>query len=156
MGAALMRVDGVGEGVDGLGVGVVPLHRDFESHALRVGAEVDDRVVRGGLRRVEVLDEVLEPTLVVVDLLLRHLVALVAQGDGQAGVEERHLLQPARQRLERVRRRLEDRGIGPEGRGRAGGRGGRPLPELAIGLTAVDIGAVPDKPVALDLHLEPG
>ena len=34
VGAALVGVDGVGEGVDRLGVGGVPLHRDLEAHVL--------------------------------------------------------------------------------------------------------------------------
>jgi hypothetical protein len=59
-----------------------------------------------------------------VEALLEQLAAvevepLVAQRDGQALVEERHLLQPAVQRLAGVGRRLaEDVRVGPEGEGR--------------------------------------
>ena len=120
MRAALVRVDGVGERVDRLGVGVVPLHGDLERHARRVCREVNDRVVCRRLGRVEVLDEVFEAALVEEDDLGRHLVAFVPQGDRETGVEERHLLQSARQRLERVVGGLEDFGIRPERHGRAG------------------------------------
>ena len=45
---------------------------------------------------------------------------LVEQGDGQALVEERRLLEPGPDRLEVEDRGLEDRGAGPEGDRRAG------------------------------------
>src|SRR5688572_28954974 len=148
VGAALVRVDRVGERVDRLRVRVGPLHRDVEAHrhvvlAHAVGGEADDGLVDRGLLGVDVLDVVLEPAVVPVDDLggLEGLLlgpglgrglgegdlpghaglglaltrALVAQDDGQALVEERHLLQPAADRVERVVRRLEDVVVGPEG-----------------------------------------
>ena len=50
VGAALVGVDGVGEGVHRLGEGGVPLHRDLEAHVVldavgRLGLEGDDRRV---------------------------------------------------------------------------------------------------------------
>ena len=41
VGAALVRVDGVGERVDAAGVGRVPLHRDLHAHALVRGVRLD-------------------------------------------------------------------------------------------------------------------
>lgn len=134
VGAALVRVDRVREGVDALGVLRVPLHRDLDrEHALLVlGLDVDDgRVDQLALARVEVLHEVDDAALVEVrdrargglgrvrvgvvrtDGGLRRL-ALVRQRDRQALVEERHLLEAPRQRLEGVLGRLEDVPVGPE------------------------------------------
>ena len=66
--AALGGVDRVGERVDRLGVGVVPLHRDLGAHPLVVGLalDVDDGRVRDALAGVDVLDEVGDAALVVV------------------------------------------------------------------------------------------
>ena len=65
--AAFGRVDGVGEGVDGGGVGGGPLHGDFDTHGAFVvfGFEVDDLVVDrvGLLRGVEVFDVVAQAVL---------------------------------------------------------------------------------------------
>ena len=108
-----MRVDGVGEGVDRLGVRLVPLHRDLGRHLqVRVlGLEVDHRLVDRRLGGVEVLDEVGDAAGVVVgDLAVLVLAAaLVAGLDGQPLVQEGHLLQPAGDGLEGELDRLEDR-----------------------------------------------
>ena len=125
VGAALVGVDRVGEGVDALGVGRVPLHRDLDRHACSrvLGLEADDRLVDRVLGGVEVLDEVHEAAGVVEGALLdlgatgrrrRRLVddrstRSSRSDDGQALVEERHLLQPAADRLEVVVGGLEDR-----------------------------------------------
>ena len=66
VGAALVGVDGVREGVHGLGVADGPLHRDLEAHAAvgQLGLEVDDAGVRLVLALVEVLDVVDEALVV--------------------------------------------------------------------------------------------
>ena len=141
VGAALGGVDRVAERVDGLGVARVPLHRDLDLVAGALRLEPHRLAVDRVLGVVDVGDEVLEAARVVeralrdlrdVALGVRGLVearavgvgalglALVAQVDGQALVEEGHLLQAARDRLEVVGRRLEDRRVGPEGDRRTG------------------------------------
>ena len=72
--AALVGVDGVGEGVHGLGVGGVPLHGHLEAHVLagplgRVGLERDDRRVGRRLAAVEVGDVVDQAEVVLEDAL---------------------------------------------------------------------------------------
>ena len=130
VGAALDRVDRVGERVDRLVEAAVPLQRDLgRDLALGVlGLERDDGRVRGALARVEVLDEVGDAALVVPDvgaLLGRRSAspsigddlvvdALVGHRDGQAAVEERHLLEAAREGRVVVLGGLEDLGVGPE------------------------------------------
>jgi hypothetical protein len=57
MRAAVDRVDVVGEGEDGLGVGVVVLQRDLHHHAVALGLHVDGLLVQHLLALVEVLDE---------------------------------------------------------------------------------------------------
>src|SRR6478752_5666271 len=74
VGAALVGVDRVGEGVDRLGVRRVPLHRDLEAHVALdglggLGVERDDRRVRDRLASVEVLDVVDQAPVVLEDLL---------------------------------------------------------------------------------------
>ena len=64
VGAALARVDVVGERVDRLLVGGVPLHRDLGRALLGLAGEEDDLAVDGVLVLVEVGDEVLDPALV--------------------------------------------------------------------------------------------
>ena len=74
MGAALMGVDVVGEGVHRLLIGGVPLHRQLQAHLIvravwRGGVKVDDRRIGLVLTPIEVLDIIdqapikLEPTL---------------------------------------------------------------------------------------------
>ncbi|MGX1476000.1 UNVERIFIED_CONTAM: hypothetical protein RKD50_004808 [Streptomyces canus] len=136
--AALVRVDDVREGVDALGVAAVPLHRDLEGQelVLVLGLQVDHGGVHHvSLAGVEVLHEVDDAALVVVlddlDFVLlvgarlvrpggglRRL-ALVGEFDPQTLVEERHLLEPAGERLEGVLGGLEDVAVGPEGDRRA-------------------------------------
>ena len=133
--AAFGRVDGVGKGVDGGGVGGGPLHGDFHAHGafVVVGFEVDDLVVDrvGLLGGVEVLDVVAQAVLVAVGdgavalgLLVRDLLTacdlvafvsgeltLVGQGDAQALVEEGHLLEALAQGLEVEFDGFEDLGV---------------------------------------------
>ena len=142
VGAALVGVDRVGEGVHRLGERGVPLHRDLEAHvrpgvARALGLEGDDRRVGLVLAAVEVLDVVDQASLVLEDPLqtdgrlldrvrrrlvdrgvdgavldsVGHLVgvlALVADDDLEALVQEGHLPNAAGDRLEVVGRRLED------------------------------------------------
>ena len=58
MGAALVGVDGVGEGVHRLRISAVPLHRDFDLVAGALAVEVDDALLDRALGAVDVLDEV--------------------------------------------------------------------------------------------------
>ena len=133
--AAFGRVDGVGEGVDGRGVGGGPLHGDFHAHGAFVvfGFEVDDLVVDrvGLLGGVEVFDVVAQAVFVAVGdgavalgLLVRGLLAacdfvafvggglaLVGQGDAQALVEEGHLLEALAQGFEVEFDGFEDFGV---------------------------------------------
>ena len=162
-----MRVDRVGEGVDALGVGRVPLHRDLDRQPVARGPRRRSRSTVlwiGVLGRVQVPDEVGDAARVVVGDLLRSLArpcggggrvvlvddllgALVAQHDRQALVEERHLLQPAADRLEGVGRGLEDRVVGPERDGRAGLAGRGALLQRR-GRLLVDVGLAPVEAVA--------
>ena len=57
MRAAVDGVDVVGEGEDGLGVGVVVLQRDLHGDAVALGFHVDGLVVQNLLALVQVLDE---------------------------------------------------------------------------------------------------
>ena len=99
VGAALGRVDGVGEGVDRLGVGAVPLHGDLDGDALAVSSsKAMTEAWTGLLLGVEVRTKSRQPALVVVGddlgLAVDVLGPLVAHGDRQALVEEGHLLEP--------------------------------------------------------------
>jgi hypothetical protein len=169
--AALVGVDGVGEGVDRLVEAGVPLHRHLERQlAVGVlGLERDHRLVRGALGGVEVVDEVDEPAVVLVaDLADGHLAArsrglvggrhpvraLVAQGQAQPAVEEGHLAEARAQRLEGVVHRLEDVLARPVGDRRAGLVGRLAADQLGRGHADLE-GLPPDVPLALDLDLEP-
>lgn len=184
VGAALVGVDGVGEGVHGFRVAAVPLHRDLDLVAGTFAVEVDDALLDRALGAVDVLDEVDQTAGVVEgavlnlmwrsrfrrlflgrlgcvggiadDLVDDLLVAhpLVGEVDGQPLVEERHFLQPARHRLEVVLGGLEDVGVGPEP-----DRGARPLGGLTL-FERSGYGVVvelrPFVAIAGDVHLEPG
>src|SRR5262249_8777092 len=104
MRAALVRVDVVGEGVDGLLVRGVPLHRDLDVAAVLVLAlEIDDPLVDAVLRRVHVRDEVPDAALVV-ELDGLPAGPLVGEDDAQPARQERRLAQPL---LEPVGRELD-------------------------------------------------
>ena len=155
-----MGVDRVGERVDALPVGLVPLHGDLERHALTLGPELDHRLVDRGLGLVEVAHEVGDAALVAEgDLALLGVGAvdraLVAQRDGQAPVEEGHLLQPAVDRLEVEHGRLEDLRVRPERHRRAGLAGRLALGHLR-GRLGIRVRLAPDEPVLVDHDLDPG
>ena len=92
MRATLDRVDVVGEGVDALGVAVVPLHGDLDIHAVSRALQVDHVGVDRRLGAVQVRDEGDDATLV--QELVRLPVALVADGDADATIQEGQLAQP--------------------------------------------------------------
>ena len=111
MRAAVVVVDVVGEGEDGLVVAVVVLHRDFDDELLlRIFlGKADDRVTRG-LAFVEKLD-VLDQALVVFELL-RALDALILEDDLDAGVQKRQFAKAIGERFVdeiRCRERAWDR-----------------------------------------------
>ena len=64
--AALVGVDGVGEGVHRFGVARVPLHRDLDLVAGTLAVEVDDALLDRRLGAVDVLD-VVDETIGVVE-----------------------------------------------------------------------------------------
>ena len=168
MRAALGRVDRVGEGVDRLGESGVPLHGDLRLQALLVvlGGELDDGRVARALGGIEVAHEVGNATLVEVGdlgdalgVLASELLdqagtaALVDERDGEAAIEEGHLLESARQRGRVVPGGLEDVGVGPEGDRRAVLVGGSALLQRSSGY-AVLVRLRPDEAIALDLDLQ--
>src|SRR2546422_8985072 len=89
---SLDGVDVVGEGEDGLLVGVVPLHRHFDCALLTLTLEVDDVPVDRVLLAVDVCDEILDAALVV-ELDGLALGALVHELDVESPGEERGLPQ---------------------------------------------------------------
>src|SRR5215210_5315082 len=155
---ALVRVDVVGEGEDGVLEAVVPLHCDLDlPHALVLALEVEDGLVDRVLGLVYVCHEVPDAALVLVgDLPV--LLALVYEPDLQPLVEERRLPETAAQRVERELLRLrEDLGVGLEVDGRA-----RPLAPLELaGLAEISLREAalvalgPHVSLAPDLDLEP-
>ena len=142
VGAALMGVDGVGEGRDRVVVARVPLHRDLDVRGVALALEIDDRGVDRLLAGVEVRDEVADAALVVVGVGDGRVLALVGERDGQAGAEERHLPHALRQDLVAEIEFLEDLGVRPEGDGRAAALGLlQPLDRA--GGHAADVGLAP-------------
>ena len=121
VGAALVRVDVVGEREQVLLVGVVPLHRDLDvadlaPQFLQVDDLLVDRVL--GALRVDVLDEV-DDAAVVLEAGLEALAALVDERDPQALGEERHLAEALLEHHAVVVDRLEDLEVRQEGDARA-------------------------------------
>jgi hypothetical protein len=159
---ALARVDAVREAEDGLRVGVVVLERDLDldvdpdltvARRLMIEAltlEVDRRVERVA-GAVHVLDERDDAALVVEVVRLGG--ALVLDHDANAGVQERELPEPLRQRVEAELDRLEDRRIGMERDACAGLVGRADAVEISIG-DAQLVALLPDLSVPADLELE--
>ena len=106
VGAALVRVDVVGERELLRVVAVVPLQRDLGVDAIALAAHVDRLLVDQALVLVQMLDERDDAAVVVEPVILA--VALVVQRDGDAGVQERELAQALRQRVEAELDDLED------------------------------------------------
>ena len=149
VGAALVGVDGVGEGVHRAGVGGVPLHRDLQAHALGfvVGFDVDDAGVDGILRLrqvAHVVDQAVLETERVVALLLLGILTLpvdgaqVGEGDPEPLVEEGHLAEPRGEGLVVEDGGLEDFRAGVEGDGGAGVLGFLQFLEVVAGHTQVE------------------
>ncbi len=96
MGAAVDGVDVVGEGEDGLGVGVVVLEGDLHGDVVALGLHVDGLLVEDGLALVEELDELGDAAGVLEGLGAGFAGlgvggALVGEGDLDALVEEGEL-----------------------------------------------------------------
>ena len=108
VGAALVGVDGVGEGVHRLGVGGVPLHRHLEAHVLagalgRIGLEGDDRRVGRRLAAVEVGDVVDQAQVVLEDALQAAAVGALDGGRPRPRRSRRPRCRPRRRRPGRRR-----------------------------------------------------
>ena len=102
-----MRVDVVGERVDGLLVGRVPLHRDLDVALLVLAFEVGDALVDRVLGGVDVRHEISDPTLVMeLDGLTAG--AFVSQDDVQTAGQKRRLAEPLLQGVRRELDLLED------------------------------------------------
>src|SRR5829696_3686143 len=155
--AAFMRVDVVGEREDGVLEAAVPLHRDLDVPYLLLALEVEDCLVYGVLRLVDVLHEVPYAAIVLVsDVPV--LFPLVQKPDLQALVQEGRLAEAAAQGVERELDGLgEDLGVGLEAYG-------RPHPLALLELAVLCEGAFREPTLvalapyvlfAPDLHLEP-
>src|SRR5215217_7327451 len=158
MRSALVRVDVVGEGEDGVLEAVVPLHRDLDlPHPLVLALEVEDGLVHGILGLVDVRYEVPDAALVLVRDLPA-LLALVHEPDLQPLVEESRLPETAAQGVEGELDGLrEDLRVGLEA-----DCGSRPLTPLELaGLAEISLRETalvalgPHVSVAPDLHLQP-
>src|SRR5918995_1118899 len=138
VGAALVRVDVVGEREQRLLVGVVPLERDLDLAGFARVLEVDDLLMQRGARAlaVQVLHEVADAT-VVLEGRLEALTALVAEGDLEALREEGHLAKALLERRTVVVDRLEDLEVREEGDAGATAVCRRALRELAHGHAAL-------------------
>ena len=152
VGAAVDRVDVVGEGEDVLGVRVVVLEGDLDDGVAFLALDVDRALGQDILVPVHVPDEGHQAAFEVERALA--VVALVDERDPDALVEVGGLAQALGDRLERVVGLLEHLGIGPEAGPGALARAGRSdLDHLRGGLAAgVFLG--PDEAVAgrFDAH----
>ena len=110
---AFVGVDVVGEGVDRLGVAVVPLQGDLDVDAVLLAVHVNRLVVDDRLVLVQVADEGVDAAFVQ-ELVALAAVALVVDRDRHAAVEERELAQALRERVEAELDGLEDLRVGPE------------------------------------------
>ena len=177
VGTALMGVNRVRVRVDGLLVGTGPLHRHFQAHvALGVfGFEGDNLLVHDGLRACVEEVYVVEQAVVVTvgdgrvavgvrthavesvflllfgNLVTGELLTLIGQGDGQALVQERHLLEASAQSLKVELDGLEDLRVRVESLNGTGLIGGLTLAQGTIRHTTVGEGNMPC--VALAVHL---
>jgi len=95
MRAAVALRNIVGKALHGLGVGIVPLHRNLDRDAVLLTAGMEDSRMQHRLAAIHVFDESLDASGKREVLALA--VALVEQLDPDAVVEERELADPARQ-----------------------------------------------------------
>ena len=83
------------------GVRIVPLHRDFDTNGSFLGAKPEHGRMNAAARAVQVLDELLQSSLVLEHIGLGF--ALIDELDAHAGVQERELAQALGQDLVDVR-----------------------------------------------------
>ena len=105
MGAALARVDVVGEREEVLCVAFVVLERHLQNHLGLFNLD-EDGLVEGSLRLIQVLNEGDDPALVAEDLLF--LLALVLERDRQPFVQKGQFAEALRENVEAELERLED------------------------------------------------
>ena len=118
MRAALGGVDVVGKREQALAVSVGVLHRDLRHGVVARTLDIDDLRMNRGLVAVQILDKLLDAALIVHDILADILrVALVAQSDADAAVEERLLAQTLFQYVILVLQRLKNLIVGAEADG---------------------------------------
>src|SRR5581483_2904237 len=151
MGAALDRVDIVGEGKDVLSVAVVPLHGDLDFHAVFFARAMNDFRVHRRFRAVQMLDKRAQPAFV--EKLVLLLRALVFDGDLDALVQKRQLAQPLGKNVEAEVDGLEDRAVGFEGDPRAAFFGFADFLQSSLGIAAL-VALLIHLAVALDLDLQ--
>ena len=120
MGAAIALRDVVGEAEHVLVIAVIPLHRDFDRDAVLLADGVDRLRDQLGFGLVEVFDERLHAALIFEDRLIGLGVALIAEDDLHAGVQEGQLAQAVLQRLAVIIGLGEGRRRGEEAHGGAG------------------------------------
>ncbi len=154
MGPALVGVDRVGEGVEGLREPRVPLKGHLHLGVLLLPLEGHDPGMQDVLRLVEVLDEVRDTARGLVHGHPRLPLALVGERDLNAAGEEGELLEPPPQDLPLVVGVLEDLRVGPEGDDGAGLLGGLPLLQPFLALPA-RVRLCPVSPAPPHLHVEP-
>ncbi len=154
MRSALARADVVHEAVGVIREAGVVLERQLDLRLGLLAPEVEHRIVDRRPASAQVLDELLDPPVVAEALLALASGALVADPDPQAPVQERHLPEPRRKRLEAEVPVGEDLGIGAEGDPGAP-TGGVPDPlELLLPLSPGK-GLVPLSAVPPDLDVQP-
>ena len=120
VGAAIALGDVVGEAEHVLVVAVIPFHRDLDRDAVLLANGVDGLGDQLGLGLVEMLDEGLHAALIHQVDFVRLCVALVAEDDVDAAVQEGQLAQAVFQRLAVVIGHRERAGRGQEAHRRAG------------------------------------
>ncbi len=111
MGAAVDRVDVVGEGEDVLGVGVVVLESDLDARRALPPLDVDRPMVEGLLVLVQVAHEADQAAFEVERLLVDRRLPLVDERDPDLLVEVGRLAQPLRDDVEVEIEVLEDLGV---------------------------------------------
>ena len=153
MGAALARVDVVGEGEDAFLVAVVVLQRHLDLDVPLLALEVEDLRVDRRLVLVQVLDELDDAALV--EERVGASVALVLDDDLEAAVQERELAEAVRQGVEGEGRLLEDRRVRLEADDRAVLRGLLARGQRAGRRATLLVALRPHLAAPPDLDLEP-
>ena len=152
MGAALARVDVVGEGEEALLVPVVVLQGDLDLDIVLLALEEEHLRMDGRLVLVQVLDELDDAALV--EEGVRALVALVLDDDLEPLVEEGQLAEPVGERVEGERGLLEDLAVRLEADDRAVLGGLLSRREVALRHTEL-VALGPHLALTADLQLEP-